>query len=110
MPHILLEYSKNLKPTIKKNNVLQELHKAVVESNLFSPEAVKARSTSYKNIVLHDGFDSFVHITISILNNKTLEQRQKLSKDIFNLAQELVIECDKISVDIHEMNIETYSK
>lgn len=110
MPHIVLEYSKNLKPTVKRNNALVELHKAVVDSGLFSPEAVKARSESYKNYVLHDGFDSFVHITISILNNKTVEQRQKLSKDIFNLAHEIFIECDKISVDIHEMNIETYSK
>jgi len=110
MPHIVTEYSDNLTNDIRESELLKKLHKAVVESGLFSPDAVKARSISYNDYILPDGTNNFIHITISILAGRTVEQRLALSKSAYQIAAEAIPSAQKISVNIHEMNKETYRK
>lgn len=110
MPHIVIEYSDNLGQNIKQSNLMTHAHQAVLDSALFSPDAVKARSLAYTDYVLPEGANSFIHITVSILQGRSVEERLSLSTAVFKVAQDLVSNADKISVDIHEMNTETYRK
>jgi len=110
MPHIVIEYSDNLKSEIKDSDISKKLHKTVIDSGLFSPEAVKARSIGYSDYVLPDGSKSFIHVTVSILDGRTTGQKASLSNNVFNTAKNAVKSCDKLSVDIHEMETESYRK
>ena len=58
MPHIVIEYSDELDAAVRKTNLLREVRQAVVDSALFSPDAVKARMVGYAkaDVVLEDGF------------------------------------------------------
>jgi 5-carboxymethyl-2-hydroxymuconate isomerase len=109
MPHIVIEYSDNLKTKVKESEITKKLHKTVIDSGLFSPEAVKARSVSYSDYVLPEGSKSFIHITVSILEGRSTGQKASLSNNVFNTAKKAVT-CDKLSVDINEMETETYRK
>ena len=60
MPHIVIEYSENLDGEIKGAGLTKLLHKTVVDSGLFSPDAVKARSVFYSDYVLHADAESFI--------------------------------------------------
>lgn len=110
MPHIVIEYSDNLSAKIKSSSITKAAHKAVQDSGLFSPEAIKARSVGYSDYVLPEGATDFIHITVSILAGRDPEKRKNLSEAVFNAAKQCVPECAKISVNIHEMNGDTYKK
>ena len=110
MPHIVVEYSRNLQHSVKDNHLLKELHKVVIESDLFSPEAVKARAVAYDDYVMTTPYDSFAHVNISILNGRPLEARKALLESVYAMARGLLPKADKISVNIHEMDADTYKK
>ena len=110
MPHIVVEHSSILETPMRESGLLPALHRAVVDSGLFSPEAVKARSVAYDDVVLPEGAANFVHITVSILSGRSEEQRAALAGDLFTLAQKTLPVADKLSVDIREMCAETYRK
>lgn len=109
MPHIIIEYSNSLKEQMHAANLLQKAHQAVLDSNLFTPAAVKARSLGFDDYILHEG-SSFIHVTVSILQGCSVEERLHLSESVFSVVKEAVADADKISVNIHEMNKETYKK
>lgn len=110
MPHIVIEYSANLDESIAASKITQKAHKAVVDSGLFSPDAVKARSVKFSDFVLPENAKNFVHITVSILTGRDAQQRKVLSQQIFETAKQAIEGVDKLSVNIHEMCAETYSK
>lgn len=110
MPHIVVEYSRNLHQQVQDNNLLQELRKVVIASDLFSADAVKARAIAYDDYALAETDDSFLHIEIAILEGRKLEARKALTESVFASARGLMPFADKISINIHEMVRETYKK
>lgn len=110
MPHIVVEYSKSLHNQAQENHLLQELRNTVIASDLFSPDAVKARSIAYEDYLLDEAYDSFLHIDISILEGRALEARKALLESVYAVARGLIPFADTISVNIHEMMRETYKK
>lgn len=110
MPHIIVEYSQNLQQEVSASGVLAQLHRTVVDSGLFSPDAVKARAAGFDAYVLPEGASSFMHITVSILAGRTLPQRAELAQSVFDTARGAIPAVDKLSVDIHEMDAQSYRK
>ena len=110
MPHIVFEYSNNLDSDIKSSDALKLAHKTVVDSGLFNPEAVKARAISYNDYVLPEGASNFLHITISILTGRDMSERKSLSNTIFETIKTAIPAVEKLSVNIHEMEADSYSK
>lgn len=110
MPHIVIEYSDNLHSQIKESAITKAVHQTVLNSALFSPDAIKARSIGYSDYVLPDNAQSFIHITVSILNGRNTGQKAALSNAVFDAAKNCIPHCDKLSVDIHDMNVDTYRK
>lgn len=110
MPHIIIEYSNNLQAPIKDAKLLQQVHTIVTDSGLFDPAAVKARAKSYDDYILFEGAKNFLHITISILSGKSTEEKKSLSKSVFDATKKTISEVQKLSVDIHDMDITTYRK
>lgn len=110
MPHIVIEYSENLNHQVKSSELTKKAHKTVTDSGLFDPQAVKARSIAYNDVTLPDNAQNFLHITTSILSGRTEEEKKSLSTALFQTAKTAIPEIDKLSVNIHEMNINTYTK
>ena len=108
MPHIVIEHSDNVDALA--GEILRAVHTHVSECGLFDPQAVKGRSLSYQQWVLPENALNFMHITVSILEGRTQEERAQLSAQIFQVAKTVAPELDKLSVDIAEMVRATYSK
>ena len=53
---------------------------------------------------------AFIHLSVSILTGRTLEQRQGLSDTLVRLIGETVPGVDQVTVNIHEMERDTYRK
>lgn len=110
MPHIVVEYAKDRAEQLKKSDLLAALRETVVASGLFAPEAVKARTMGFDDYLLPEGQASFVHVTVSILSGRNPEQRKTLAASVFDTLRSTLPEGGALSVDIREMDRESYHK
>jgi 5-carboxymethyl-2-hydroxymuconate isomerase len=110
MPHIVFEYSNDLDSKVKESGSIKIAHETVTASGLFNPEAVKARSVSYADYVLPPGAKNFLHITVSILTGRDEQERKSLSQSVFDAVKNAIPDVDKLSVNIHEMDADSYTK
>ena len=119
MPHIIIETSKNIlaKEALKIGKEIQQIMAKIVEGK-FDPDQCKIRVITYENyqVGLEENDENFMHISIKILAGRAVEIRQKLASQSFEFAnifyKNLKLSqkrCD-ISVDIIEMDRETYQK
>jgi len=119
MPHIIIETSKNIlaSESLKIGQEIQQIMKKIVEGN-FDPDQCKIRVINYENYIvgLEENDENFIHISIKILAGRSVEVRQKMALQSFefvnNFYKNLKLSqkrCD-ISIDIIEMNRETYQK
>lgn len=110
MPHLLLEYSKNLTTHVYESNLLAQLHDIVEASGIFEKSSLKSRSYGYDEVYITGNNESFLHITLSMLTGRNVETRKALSESLFKITKASVPYTDKISVEIREMDAETYQK
>ena len=108
MPHIIIEHSRNLTPHIQ--NITIKLHDYISQCGYFDPQAVKARAIPYEAEILPKGAKNFMHVTLAILEGRSLDERTKLSRNIFALIKDHYDDIDRLSINISEMNKTTYRK
>jgi 5-carboxymethyl-2-hydroxymuconate isomerase len=119
MPHIIIETSKNIlaSESLKIGQEIQQIMEKIVEGN-FDPDQCKIRVINYENYIvgLEENDENFIHISIKILAGRAVEVRQKLASQSFEFVNDFYKNlklsqkrCD-ISIDIIEMNRETYQK
>ena len=119
MPHIIIETTKNIlaSESLKIGQEIQQIMEKIVEGN-FDPDQCKIRVINYENYIvgLEENDENFIHISIKILAGRAVEVRQKLASQSFEFVNDFYKNlklsqkrCD-ISIDIIEMNRETYQK
>ncbi len=114
MPHAVIEYSNNLEPEIHRIDTVDVIHGTMMDSGLFDLNAIKTRSIGFDNwMVGEKGQDgTFVHVRISMMTGRTVEQRQVLSEMLLNAMVTALNELpvDQLTVEICEMERATYRK
>ena len=119
MPHLIIEHSANI-PKNSIKSLEEEIQDTMnsVEGN-FDADQCKARAISFDDYLVgrpDQSTSSFIHITLKALSGRSVEVRKNLSVKIAEFTNKFFIDlnlgskrCD-ISVDIVEMNRETYKK
>lgn len=120
MPHIIIEHSTNI-----SQNTIISLQKEIlnnmpsISGANFALDQCKARSFSFNQYLLGENNQenaSFIHISIKILNTRSLEIKKELSKQTLEIAKKIIEKqalekpITDISVDIIDMEKETYQK
>lgn len=119
MPHIIIEHSSDISSDAT-NNFLPEIQKtiALVKEGNFDLEACKARAISFDKYFVgsanHEK-SSFFHITVKILEGRSLEIKKFLAQKIFDEARKFLQDKElkeraDLSVDIVDMNRQAYQK
>ena len=116
MPHCIIEYSKELTQDVDMTAIMKAVFEGSVISTLFSPADIKVRAMPYhdfytKNIDrTNKSQQRFIHVCCKILSGRTLEQKQNLAENILNQLTLLELKWISISVEIVEMERESYNK
>ncbi len=111
MPHLIIEYSKPLETHINTQTLMKKGIQILVDSNQFTPSAIKSRAISFAEYSLHENYDHFIHVTIQILEGRTLDIRENITQTIFDQFKQLCpIPRLSLSVDLQEMSSHTYKK
>lgn len=114
MPHITVEYTKDLKDDIEMDTLLPLLHQVLLSNEgVFSAAGMRSRG-----ILLNDYFrgsdkvpheDGFVHITLSILAGRSEEVKQEMVNRLRADIDDYLLQIFKnkevaLSIELFEMN------
>lgn len=112
MPHAVLECSANLIAPLKEKKLCSKVHAAMDASGLFKPDEIKIRLHGAEAI--HIGLNGedglFLHAFIYLLEGRTTEKKQMLSRTVLETLRELTPAGTYLSVDVRELVRDTYSK
>ena len=108
MPHCIVEHSANLNGQALVNIV----HQGALTSGLFQAQGsdIKVRAIAYSDFKTGSVDIGFVHVTMRILSGRNDEQKTMLTQQVLTQLQTLVKMDCSLSVEVVDINRETYSK
>lgn len=110
MPHCIIEYSKDLEKDISPQNMIEKTYQGALNTNLFISSDIKTRAIAFDHYQTGNIKENFIHINIKILSGRTVEQKKILSDTILDQFKDIQIQPVTISVEISELEKESYSK
>ncbi len=85
MPHIIVEYSSNLRESLRPELFVQEVHNAAVKTGAFGPSTLRTRASERTCYRVGDGHpdNGFIHIVMRIRPGRGREEKLKLGESVF---------------------------
>jgi 5-carboxymethyl-2-hydroxymuconate isomerase len=90
VPHIIVEYSKNLEAAVSVPKLIEEVHQAVLRSGLFEPAAVRTRAAPRAVYRIADNAPEnlFLHVVARIRAGRTVAARKSLGERLLAAVKE----------------------
>jgi 5-carboxymethyl-2-hydroxymuconate isomerase len=92
MPHIMVEYSRNLEPEVSVSALVNALHQTVIDTGLFELTAVRTRALPRDLYRIADGAPDniFLQITARIRAGRTLPDRKSLGNKLLQATKDII--------------------
>jgi len=103
MPHCLIECPTALAARVGEQVLLATVHDAIDASGFFKPGDIKVRIAGYAHYRCGATQDDFVHVTLSVLDGRSADQRRSLATATMQALVELLPEVEVLSMDVREM-------
>ncbi|PCK18589.1 5-carboxymethyl-2-hydroxymuconate isomerase [Bacillus pumilus] len=87
MPHIIVEYTDNIKKEANMTKLLRNINQAVIaQGGVFPTGGIRTRAIELTDYVVADGTedDSFVHTALKIGAGRTIEEKRAVGDAIFS--------------------------
>ena len=110
MPHFVAEYSRGIESVCPPREVMECLHSAALESGLFAEAAIKVRLVPVEHYLVGGKIVPFVHVTASILDGRSLDQKQDLTSLVLKRLKDQLGDALSITVDVRDTVRATYAK
>jgi 5-carboxymethyl-2-hydroxymuconate isomerase len=110
MPHFVIEYSRGIEETVDLDALMTAAHEAGAESGVMKAEDIKVRAIAYEAFRFAGNIQSFVHVTISLLEGRSDRQKEHLAVLLRERLARSCPEIDSISIDVRDMNAAAYKK
>ncbi|MBS4210262.1 5-carboxymethyl-2-hydroxymuconate Delta-isomerase [Bacillus sp. FJAT-50079] len=91
MPHIIVEYTSNIKSEAEIHRLLKKINLSLFShGNLFPIGGIRTRAIELHDYVIADGSedDAFVHITLKIGAGRTEEEKKHVCDRLFEVVKE----------------------
>jgi 5-carboxymethyl-2-hydroxymuconate isomerase len=111
MPHIIIEYSENLLPKLDVNALITELHGALDGLYNVTQDRLKTRAIKLENYLvgIHGRSGQMVHITLKLLTGRTVAARKEMGGILASVARKHIPLESALTVEIVELDKETYT-
>ncbi|OBT08317.1 5-carboxymethyl-2-hydroxymuconate isomerase [Shewanella sp. UCD-FRSSP16_17] len=108
MPHCIVEHSAKL----NGQALVDLVHQGALTSELFQAQGsdIKVRAIPYSEFKTGNVDISFVHVTMRILSGRNDKQKTMLTQRVLNQLQTLIKADCSLSVEVVDIERETYSK
>ncbi len=115
MPHCVIEYAAELEGELDLGALIDAVHAGALASGLFPEADIKTRAISYAHHrmgrhLLGQSGNSFVHLSVHLLDGRSDDQKAQLSEGILNRMLPLVSQVASVGVEICDMHRASYRK
>ena len=110
MPHIIVEYAKQRVNDAQVDAILQTIHHSIAESGLFKAVQIKTRAYAFNKFTNAGGSEPYIHIQARIKAGRDVDTKKQLSDVILKGLSTLNIPASVITVEIIDMERESYGK
>jgi 5-carboxymethyl-2-hydroxymuconate isomerase len=110
MPHFVIEYSKPLEAQVDMTAIMELAYDAGSASGVMNPEDIKVRCRPYDHYRLRTPDETFLHLSVFLLEGRTDEQKEKLAIIAREKLAEALPMVTSISIDIFDSNPVAYKK
>ena len=87
MPHVIIEYSSNLRESLKPEQFVKAVHRAAMATGEFAPSAILRTRAAERTCYLvgdEDPGNGFIHIVIRVRPGRDRETKRKLGESVFS--------------------------
>ena len=94
MPHVVVEFSANLRGRADVPRLLRTVHDAALATGVFPRGGTRTRAEERTDYLIADGHpdNAFVHVTLRIGHGRDLETRKRAGQQVFDaLCAEFVL-------------------
>lgn len=110
MPHIIVEYAEAAMRDQDISQVLTAIHQRVAGSGLFELSHVRTRAYPFTEFTNGDGKQPYLHVQARIKSGRGPEDKQRLSSSILAGIADFNLPVAVATVEIIDMDRESYSK
>jgi len=110
MPHIIIEYSEDVADTVDIRDIVDAAHDGAMNSDLFPEYDIKTRAVGYQFHRTGQTRDSFVHVTLHLLDGRSDAQKAMLSEAVLGSVEPLLPGVVSVGVEIVDMHRASYRK
>ncbi|MEM7680176.1 MAG: hypothetical protein AAF182_04160 [Pseudomonadota bacterium] len=114
MPHIIVEYTDILAPSLDVAKLLAGLHKNLSERETIKLEAIKTRAFPVQYCVVGTGadHDKMVHINLRLLPGRSDDLKKEMAQGLHDFARKCCVHDERISVtvEVSELHEASYTK
>jgi 5-carboxymethyl-2-hydroxymuconate isomerase len=108
MPHFVIECSESVLMKMPAAEIISAVYNTAEASGLFREGDIKVRIRSYTEFKLGEGKEEFLHVFAHIMQGRTKEQRQALSRAVVSRLNELMPALPILSMNVYEFEKATY--
>lgn len=111
MPHIVVEYSRNLRGRIGPDELIGCVHQAALRTGVFPVGGTRTRAAERACYRIADGHEdnAFVHVVLRIAHGRDLPTRRRVGEEVFGAVckyLEAVFERSPLGVSLEIQEID----
>ncbi|MTI10472.1 5-carboxymethyl-2-hydroxymuconate Delta-isomerase [Curvivirga aplysinae] len=110
MPHFRIEYSRDVEERHDIGDAVKNAFAAGVKTGEMTADALKVRATPYDHHMINVDGGSFVHMTVYLLEGRTVEQKDKIGNILLESLSESFSTVTSVSIDFRDMEAAAYKK
>lgn len=108
MPHFIIECSENIIHQKEPDEIMQAVYDTAEATRLFAQNDIKVRINPYKYYKTGKNKNGFLHIFGNIMEGRSIEQKENLSRKIIERLHQMFPEISILSMNIREFELATY--
>lgn len=110
MPHLIIEYSKQIEDTVDITAIMEKVFQGAVAANLFAEKDIKVRAHAYQLHMNGAGLNGFIHVSSRILSGRNTEQKTQLTQAVLTELKKLGLADLSITVEVLDIDRDSYAK
>ena len=110
MPHCVIEYSEDVADQVDINDLIAATHDGTMDSELFLEYDIKTRACPYQYHRTGQTRDSFVHVTVHLLDGRSDEKKSMLSEKVLRRIEAILPGVVSVGVEICDIHRHSYRK
>ncbi len=110
MPHIIVEYQEELANDSEIDALLRDIHQSISDSGLFKADQIRTRAYPFRGFTNAGGSSPYIHIQARIKSGRDADNKKRLGEVILSGLSTLQIPVSVITVEIIDMDRNSYGK